>query len=282
MIITEIFADKTGYFAVLEKKNNYLNIFLFFAFVITVTIVLYLLQYVVLSGIISADTAVKYFFFDYESPNIFSLFLSNYMHEPQNSMHLRENALSFVIISSFIGITYFCFFPKYQIRMPDYFLVSSYLLIFFVVPFSVSSVSYIFRELGAFNDGIRYSVGFSGIVWALLGLLFFLAAVFCLRVVFLRCEGRMEDFRSMIPVYFPFLFIVSFLVIFPVFFIIVDVNTKNNLYAHLAGFTYGWFIPPLLGSFLLSSGRRAKFSNCMLIVVSFLLPFVITGVLLLS
>lgn len=276
------YLEKKDYLAALGEKNNLINPLLFVFFIITVTVVLYFFQYLVVSGTIAENTAIKYFFFDYESPNIYSLFLSNYIHEPQNPLHIRDNVISFVAISTLIGVLYFYLFPRFGIKMPGFFLSGVYLLNFFVVPFSVSSVSYIFREMGTFNDGIRYSIGFSGIVWAFLGFLFFLGAVFCLRVVSRRCEGRMADFRSMISVYFPFLFVIAFLIIFPVFFIIADVNTKNNLYAHLAGFTYGWLIPPLMGSFLLASDTKMRAANFVLIIVSFLLPFLITGFLMVS
>ncbi|MDD4126399.1 MAG: rhomboid family intramembrane serine protease [Methanomicrobium sp.] len=164
--------------------------------------------------------------------------------------------------------------------MPEHFLVFIYTLIFLAVPLSISGVSYVFMKIGAYDENIRYSLGFSGIVWALLGFLFFLAAVFLTRILYLSGSGDVSSRKRYFSYYFYFIFVLSILIFFPVFFIIADMETTINLYAHLAGFTYGWIVPPLLGFYLLSSDKLMKAVNFALIVFLLVMPFLTAGAVL--
>ena len=262
------------------KKFDHRGFILYISFVALIVAILYFVQYSLLSGMIPVDIAQNYFYFNYESPNIYSLFLSKFIHNPENPMHLQENVTSFLTISFIIGVLYFYFFPVVKIKMPDYFLPVVYFMIIFLVPFMVSMISYIYREIGVINLDIQYSIGFSGTIWALFGFMFFLSAIFCLKTISLALkDNTQEDFARIISVCLPLILAVALMIILPVFIILVDVNTNKNVYAHLAGFLYGWLIPIISGTFLVSPCWRCRIGSIILIGALFLIPVLITGFL---
>jgi hypothetical protein len=249
------------------------------AFVIILIIILYAIESMVASGMISSEAASDYIILDYDSPNFFSLYLSKYVHSQDNPFHMVNNIASFLVVSVIIGILYFFFYPKIGIMMPEYYLLAVYIQIITVVPFSISIISYIYRQIGVIDEVMRYSVGFSGVVWALTGFMLFLVSLFLLKALSPRLAGHGGDFVRIVSVCLPILFLVSLLVILPVFIIVTDIHTSRNMFAHLAGFAYGWLIPALTGSYFVSSCANCKIANLLYTFLIFSIPFVIAAFL---
>ncbi|WOF17034.1 rhomboid family intramembrane serine protease [Methanoplanus sp. FWC-SCC4] len=249
------------------RKINLIHGILFLLMVICVPAILYLLQSFVINGSIPDEIVIKYFILDYDDPNFVSYFLSNYIHNPLNPGHIEDNLRTFILISVVIYGEFFLVFPALDLHMPKKTVPIIYFIFFFLVPFSVSGISVIFRNTGGFADEVKYSLGFSGIVWEFMGFLMFLSSFMFARLITRKICRTSHSEKSVNMEYFPFLFFVAFLIFIPVYIIIFDINSNVNPFAHLAGFSYGWLIPPVVASMLIYGDIRHKVSNIILILL---------------
>jgi membrane associated rhomboid family serine protease len=127
--------------------------------------------------------SLKYVILTTASPNILSMFLSNYAH--RDIGHLCQNMAVFIIIIGAItwvalrGVQRTGFEYTFDTKT----LVRSALVFFLVVPFIVSGISVL-----AAPAGMEKSVGFSGIGFAFVGYLIYILVTLLVRKILIMRE----------------------------------------------------------------------------------------------
>ncbi|MCC7566033.1 MAG: hypothetical protein KO206_07140 [Methanomicrobiaceae archaeon] len=220
----------------------------FLGFLLGVAGVLVSFQYAILR-IIPAEFTLRYIYLNVNAPTLSAMFLNNYMHNPMDASHIASNlpATVFLIAAVFTAGT--ILLPAFGCRMPQGFFPATYLVFFLLLPFPISGISIWSARI----MGKVWSSGFSGINYALLGLLFFLM-LSRLYIGTLRDTGR-DACRSA----FALLLGTFLLLALAILFIFIDLHaTHINVYAHLGGFLLGLIVPALVGLLLSAEDARQK------------------------
>lgn len=231
-------------------------------FVAGLTALLISFQYSILH-LIPVDFTLSHIFLNVTAPNPSSMFLSNYMHNPLDPAHITNNLSITIFLLFAIFITGTIVLPATGCRMPPGFFLVTYLIFFFLLPFAISGISIWSARI----MGKSWSSGFSGISFALFGLLIFLMLVRAYMVV-LHHPGR-DAYRTVFTL-LSMTFISSALV---VAVILLDLRTQNiNVYAHLGGFALGLLVPSLVGMGMTVGTREGKIAVAVMLGVMLLLP----------
>jgi len=229
-----------------EKGFRYLLRVLFLP--VCIPILLITIHYAVLRGIKSQYTIFQYVYLNYSSPNMVSVFFSNYAHNLQNVSHLMFNIIYFEIIIIPILILNYYLFPIHAIRFSKKFFKYSCFLTFILGPFIISGLSLYFGRMLNYEIG----VGFSGINWAFAGLLFFLI----ISVMFRYLKKNTICGDALITIHAGIV-VISFVMFFPVCVILSSIKYGGtNVFAHMSGYLFGWLTFPMLAFFLEVSERK--------------------------
>lgn len=220
---------------------------LFLLLVLLFPPLLYLFQSFVFGGMLSRDVVFRYFILDYTQPNMRSMFFANYTHNPLDPWHFNTNIISFIIIGLLIWFFYYHVIPASVALVPKNFLTVNIALFFLAFPFAISGLALFFQRIGSLSEGIRYGIGFSGIVWAFTGMLLFLM-IFVMFMEFfsgriITGSAGLQSIRRTICL---ILLFIAFAVMSLFFLILADIGTDSNPFAHFAGFALGFIIPPLV------------------------------------
>ncbi len=232
---------------------------LFLAFIFLFPPLMYIFQSFVFSGMLPQNFVIQCCILDYTNPNVMSMFLANYTHNPFDSGHINLNILSFFVIGLLIWFFYYHIIPASFNLLPKNFLGINLALIFLTFPFAISGIVLFFQRTGSFPPEIRYGIGFSGIVWALTGLLLFLM-IFVLFMEFfsgriITGNAGMEGIRRIVCF---IIFFTAFVTTTLFFLILTDVGTSRNPFAHFAGFALGFIIPAQVVLFIDSKEMKTK------------------------
>ncbi len=236
----------------------------FFDFVVGVTALLVFFQYAVLH-LIPAEFTLDHIYLNVTTPNVSSMFLSNYMHNPLDPTHIANNlpATVFLLLAIFLVGT--ILLPAAGCPLPQRFFPATYLVFFLLLPFPISGISIWSARL----MGKAWSSGFSGINFALLGLLFFLALVWLYAAV-LRDPDR-DVYRSTFALLSATILTVGVVIAV----VLLDLQTGSiNVCGHLGGFLLGLLVPSLIGVLLTAERRYQRYSVASLIGVVLLVPAV--------
>ena len=182
------------------------------------------------SDAILSNTSRLMFYTNTTNPSIPSLFLSNYIHI--DGARCLDNIKVYLIsvVSIFILET-FWLFPTENDRTENG-LFQSLILIFLVFPFSISGVSLIiFRIVG----GPEFA-GFSGIVAAFLGYLWFLIYE---SLLFLQRNKIQQKNSQIVKIFDVFMILCFFIPI--LVFIVNNILSYDNLGGHTIGYVLGFF-----------------------------------------
>ena len=254
-----------------ELKAFGLRKSLFLLLLLLLPPVLYLFQSAVFGGDFSYDFILRNFVLQYSEPTFQSMFFANYTHNPLVPDHIFINVVSFLIFGFFVWFLYYHIIPVPGSFMPKNFLTINLALIFFAFPFAISGIGIFFYRLGGLPESVRFGVGFSGIVWAFTGLLLFLLFFVLMIELFaagnFSGSGGLQELRKRIALV---IFSVSFGVMSMFFFILEDVGTGSNPFAHFAGFAFGFIIPGLVALFL-DAGKPLQRASCIIVISAVLL-----------
>lgn len=234
----------------------------FFDFVVGMTALLVFFQYSILY-LIPVEFTLDYIYLNVTTPNVSSMLLSNYMHNPLDPSHIANNLPTtvFLILATFlVGII---ILPATGCRMPSKFFPMVYLVFFLLLPFPISGISIWAARI----MGKSWCSGFSGINFALLGLLFFLMLTW-LYITTLQSQNN-DAYRSTFAL-LSGTFLLLMIVMTAVFLDLKD--SGINLYGHLGGFMLGLLMPALIGLGIVAEKVQQK------VVIGLIIGFVI-GVL---
>ncbi|MCQ1537849.1 hypothetical protein FTO68_02455 [Methanocalculus taiwanensis] len=223
------------------------SIFLLYLIFLAVLFSLLLCFQYAIIHVIPVEFTLRHIYLNVNDPNLTSMFLSNYMHNPLDSSHITNNLYSTYLLIICIFILGTVILPALGSPMPPKFFPATFLVFLLALPFSISGISI----LSAPVMGKEWSSGFSGITYAFLGLFFFLM----LSLVYRRVLKRRSDMtsRSMFLL-FSGTFLTLTLVICQIF---SELHLGwVNVYAHLGGFLLGLLIPSLMALVLTAQNHR--------------------------
>ncbi|MBN1195584.1 MAG: rhomboid family intramembrane serine protease [Methanomicrobiaceae archaeon] len=208
-----------------------------FLCIITLPLAIALLQALLFLVIIPAEIPPDLVWLSYGNPTVSGMFLSSYFHSITDLRHLYANYAATLIVMTLIAVMFVIVMPAYGITIPRRFVNRSFLSFFLVLPFWIAAVSLYFHPV--FPEA-RWAVGFSGIVAALLGFAFLLI----LRVTYTvmlrnRCAGRETVFTLIVGA--------LFIAIVPSWIMLSEIGGTVNVFAHIAGYSFGLLVPALLG-----------------------------------
>lgn len=236
----------------------------FLGFVVGIAALLVFFQYSILY-IIPAGFTLDYIYLNMTTPNPSSMFLSNYMHNPFDQTHITSNLLTTISLLVAIFLAGTIALPAGGYRMPPKFFTVIYLVFFLLLPFAISGISIWSARI----MGIAWSSGFSGISYALFGLLVFLMLGWAYTTI-LESPNR-DTYRLAFA-----LLSMTFVSLIPVIaFILLDLRTHSiNVYAHLGGFALGLLVPSLVAVGMTAETKREKVAVAAMLAVVILLPSV--------
>ncbi|MDV2480714.1 rhomboid family intramembrane serine protease [Methanoculleus sp. Wushi-C6] len=258
--VSEKFAFVLGY-AKTVPGSVYIH---FLTLVVGITALLIIFQHSILH-LIPMDFTLDHIFLNMTTPNPSSMFLSNYMHNPFDPTHITNNlsTTAFLLFAVFIAGT--VVLPAIGYRMPPRFFLLTYLIFFLLLPFAISGISIWSARI----TGKSWSSGFSGISFALFGLLVFLMLSWAYTTT-LQSPNR-DTCRSV----FVLLSMTLICLISVIAVILLDLRTQNvNVYAHLGGFALGLLVPALVGMGLTAETRGQKAAVAAMLGLVILLPSV--------
>lgn len=236
----------------------------FLIFVVGLATLLIIFQYAILH-LIPVEFTLSHIFLNVTTPNPSSMFLSNYMHNPFDPAHIANNLSTTIFLLFAIFIAGTIILPASGYRMPEGFFPVTYLIFFLLLPFTISGISIWSARI----MGISWSSGFSGISFALFGLLIFLMLARAYMTV-LQHPGH--DAYQSVFVLLSMTFICSALA---AAVILLDLHTPNiNVYAHLGGFALGLLVPSLVGMGMAAGTRTGKRTVAVILGMVLLLPAV--------
>jgi hypothetical protein len=230
------------------QKRSKLWFIVWFVLFFIVPCLLILLQYIV-NGINSSTilpgSSRLLFYSNTTNPRIPSLFLSNYTHIDWTHCLNNIGVYLIFVIPIFILET-FWLFPMENNRTEDGFY-RSLILFFLVFPFSISGVSLIiFKIIG----GPEFA-GFSGVVAAFLGYLWFLIYE---GLFFLERYKIQQKSPQIVKIFDAFMILCFFIPI--LIFIIINLLSYDNLAGHTIGYVLGFF--SALGMYI---ARKKKYDK---------------------
>jgi hypothetical protein len=205
-------------------------------------------QYAIIR-IIPIEFTLRYIYLNVGDPNLLSMFLGNYMHNPLDSSHITNNLYSAYLLIIAIFIVGIIILPALRSPMPPKFFPATFLIFLLALPFSISGISIWSARI----MGKEWSSGFSGITYAFLGLLFFLMLSLVYRTVL---ESRSESTSQSVFLLLTATCLTLTLAICQIFTELPSGTV--NVYAHLGGLLLGLLIPSLIGLFLTARDHRQK------------------------
>ncbi len=219
-------------------------------------------QYAILR-IIPIEFTLRHIYLNVNDPNLASMFLSNYMHNPLDSAHIMNNLYSAYLLIICIFILGIIILPALRSPMPPKFFPATFLVFLLALPFSISGISIWSARI----MGKEWSSGFSGITYAFLGLLFFLMLSPVYRTVL---ESRSERISQSIFLLLTVTFLTLTLAICQIF---TELHLGwVNVYAHLGGFLLGLLISSLIGLLLTARDQRQMVVAGVFIGLTLLIP----------
>lgn len=193
------------------------------------------------SRIIPTPIIREYLVLTYKTPNVFSMFFSNFVHA--NLAHMIENMMSYLITMAFIVVVAIVAVPYLNKKNPDLkyrfntnTLVISTVLFVLVVPFVISMESIV---LGNYI-GVAGGLGFSGIGFAFEGYLVYVmeTLILCRIRLYFRKRDEIMAYNGM------FVAATIPIVILGMQIIMMYTSTvMANYAAHMVGFALGMMIP---------------------------------------
>ncbi len=236
----------------------------FFGFVVGIAALLVFFQHSILY-IIPAGFTLDYIYLNMTTPNPSSMLLSNYMHNPFDPTHIANNLLTTISLLVAVFLAGTIVLPAIGYRMPPKFFLATYLVFFLLLPFAISGISIWSARI----MGIAWASGFSGISYALFGLLVFLMLGWAYTTI-LESPNR-DTYRLAFA-----LLSMTFLSLIPVIaFILLDLRTKNiNVYAHLGGFALGLLVPSLIAVGMTAETKGERVAAAVMLGLTILLPSV--------
>jgi hypothetical protein len=182
--------------------------------------------------------SMQYIYLSYASPNISSMFFSNFVH--LNADHLFQNLEVYLMLVVSIAAIHLYVIPRINagrvpIAFTDGVFLKSALVYFLLGPFVISGISILYWR----SSGVAGGIGFSCIVAAFGGYYIYLARGFIIRGAFERLQdadhlgfywGTILSF--VIPVGLSLLIILSGIL-----------DPTLNAIGHLAGFVFGLMVP---------------------------------------
>jgi len=186
----------------------------------------------------------EYLVLTYKSPNLFSMYFSNFIHVNLN--HMMENVMSYLITMAFIGMTALVIVPYFNkhtkglnYKFDSETLVLSTVLFIVVVPFVISAESIV---LGNYM-GIAGGLGFSGVGFAFEGyLVYIMETLLISKIQVFSRDGKkvMASNGVLLAVAIPAI-IIAFQIL-----TMYTSTVSANYSAHIIGFTMGMTIPATL------------------------------------
>jgi membrane associated rhomboid family serine protease len=186
----------------------------------------------------------QYIVLTYASPNLVSMFLSNYAHASVN--HMTENMFSYLITIVFILVIALFTVPYFNRKNPGMncrfgtkTLMQCTLIFFLIAPFIISTESII---AGIFL-GKTGGLGFSGIVFAFEGYLVYISEILIIRKIQIVMHKRDKTLMYL------GIFLVAMIPMTVIIGQIIMMYTSifnANYTAHMTGFAIGMITPYLL------------------------------------
>ncbi|KQC05614.1 MAG: hypothetical protein APR53_02250 [Methanoculleus sp. SDB] len=209
-----------------------------FLFVVTLPLAIAFLQILLFLVIIPADISPDLVWLSYENPTLSGMFLSSYFHSIADPGHLYGNYAATCACMAVIGVMYVIVMPAYGVSVSRRFTAGSFLSFFLVLPFWISAVSLYFHPV---FPRASWAVGFSGIGAALLGFALLLILLSAYTVM-LRNSGSAGDetVRALIAA-------TLFIALGPPAIMLLEIGGTVNVFAHLAGYSFGLLVPAVLG-----------------------------------
>ena len=235
---------------------------LFFAAILAIALGIFTFQYLIVRAVIPVDFSISYIILNTTQPNFSSAFLNNYAHNPFDTAHLMSNVPFFVIVSAMIyGMAWYLQNQGFQ--LPSKFLLINYAVMLLLLPFSISGISIWTSRI--FDKG--WSLGLSGINFALLGLFLTLFFSFTVFVTFRKHSSRVAGNTFVILVSFAlFVAVVSALIFYEL------KSPAVGVYAHFGGFLLGLVVPSLVGAYLTSERKNQKILTVFILCSSITIP----------
>ena len=137
---------------------------------------LLIFQIVVLIGAIPPEYTVSQLVLNYSQPKVTAMFATNYIHNIWSFEHLTGNYGGYCLLLYISFILYFLVIPILKMHnvlhfeYPDSAFFGTAIVFLIGLPFAISGISILFGRMLSQTGGW----GFSGIVWAFYGYLFFL------------------------------------------------------------------------------------------------------------
>ena len=236
-----------------------------FLLLIGLPVILFVIQYAVITATIPVDYTISNLFLNYSHPNATAMFATNYIHDVWNPGHVISNIASIYAIMFATFIVFFIVIPIFQMhnllhfKYPDLSFFSTAAVLLFGLPFAVSGISIYFGRQLSQTGGW----GFSGIVWGFYAYLFFLGLLIISDTILNRMIQRgtlshpdgevnitnpvLTDPPTTTGIALSLLFLNFVVVIFPIFTILAEIGSKKiGVFGHFAGFALGLFIAVLV------------------------------------
>jgi len=208
----------------------------FFTMVTALPLLIALLQLFLLIYIIPAEIPPNYIILSLESPTLTAMFMSSYFHNITDPDHLFSNYFNTIFMMAVIWLIWFVVMPLKGFDRPKHFLMINIGAFLLILPFFVSIVSLYFCRI--FEK--TYTLGFSGIVYALFGLFIYL-------ILMMFYETAIDSGLDTVYMVHLLLLSAGLLIIIPVFAILSEIGDSINVFGHLAGFSFGIIFPSITG-----------------------------------
>lgn len=215
-----------------------------FVMVSVIPFTIMLFNWLIFNRIIPDWFIDQYIVLTYSSPNLVSMFLSNYAHA--TIVHMVENMMSYILVIAFIIVVALVFIPFFNRKNPGMHcrfgtktMVNSTLIFFLIVPFIISSVSIVAGLILGKTDGL----GFSGIIFAFEGYLVYISEILIIRKIQVVLHNRDKKLAYL------GMFLAAMI---PMMVVIGQVLTmytsilNTNYIAHMTGFFVGFMTPMML------------------------------------
>jgi hypothetical protein len=254
-----------------QRKPKQVQAFLFSLIVIPL-ILLVTVQLLILI-VIPPSLTMQYIYLNFSQPTVESMFLSSYMHDPTTTTHLIQNYLgSFFMLLILFGEYYFVIpvgkhMRKLSLVYPDRSFIATVLVILLGVPFGISGVSILFgRVLGKTG-----TVGFSGIVYALMACVVFMV----LKMGYDAGSNRAQEAGQQFPndIVNGLLFVAALVILIPIASILLEIgNPRVNVFAHLAGWGLGLLIAAEVAAVCETARDQVRWTFLVLLVLTLFIP----------
>jgi hypothetical protein len=225
-----------------KKKSKIFYLIWFFLFFLVPYLLFKFHEFIVLEKIPIA-ISIKYFYLSSSDPNFYSMFLANYVHNPRIPEHFLNNFQVYLVVVLCIFILETIVFELIGIEREDGDFSKIVLIFFLIIPFCISGMSiFIDRIVGGTG-----SQGFSGIISAFLGYLFFL--IYYAYSVKIREKEKLFSSQKIFFLNLLTLILLLIPVVFMIYnyyFPLPNSSLKDNLTGHITGYILGFSIPYLL------------------------------------